>query len=297
MIHSSGGASLSAISAYLATATLAAGTITTSQPITLTQTWNDGAVTFTAFVVNATSTASAAASLLMDLQVASASKFSVTKAGVVNVPANTAGKYGFSGNSGIIGASNLAGVIFIDDNGTQMVGVSPSGLTMLSTGRIGWASGAINATSLDTTWVRDAADTIAQKNGNNNQTHRWYSTNAAYSQVSSLSETHTLAAAATSDTTIQFPANCIPLGVTVRVTTLITGCTTFDVGISGATTKYGTGLALIVGTTNASCGLTNPVIPSAATSVRFSAVGGGASFSAGVIRVTLHYISLSAPTS
>lgn len=62
---------------------LATGTITTSQPETLTQTWNAGGVTFTAMQVNVTDTASAAASLLADLQVGGASKFTVSKTGAL----------------------------------------------------------------------------------------------------------------------------------------------------------------------------------------------------------------------
>jgi hypothetical protein len=61
--------------------TIAAGTITTSNPVTISQTWNDGAVTFNALLVSVTATASAAASLLLDLQVGAASKFKVDKAG------------------------------------------------------------------------------------------------------------------------------------------------------------------------------------------------------------------------
>jgi hypothetical protein len=48
----------------------------------LTDTWNNVATTFTAVKMNVTDTASAAGSMLIDLQVAGASKFSVTKAGV-----------------------------------------------------------------------------------------------------------------------------------------------------------------------------------------------------------------------
>lgn len=47
-------------------------------------TWNNGAVTFTGWRLNVTDTASAAPSRLLDLQVASASKFHVTKGGVAN---------------------------------------------------------------------------------------------------------------------------------------------------------------------------------------------------------------------
>lgn len=67
--------------------TLARGTITTSQPWTFTQTWNAGGVTFTGWLLNITSTASAAASTLMDLQVAGGSVFSVGRTGAPTVVA------------------------------------------------------------------------------------------------------------------------------------------------------------------------------------------------------------------
>lgn len=62
--------------------TLSGATVTTSKPlIDMTQTWNDAAVTFTAAKINVTSTASAAASKLLDLQVASSSLWWVRKDG------------------------------------------------------------------------------------------------------------------------------------------------------------------------------------------------------------------------
>jgi hypothetical protein len=63
--------------------TISTGSITTSAPVTISQTWNALAVAFTAFKVNATSTNSAAGSLLLDLQVGGASVFKVSKAGEV----------------------------------------------------------------------------------------------------------------------------------------------------------------------------------------------------------------------
>jgi hypothetical protein len=60
------------------------GAITTSQPaLDHTATWNAGGVTFTNLKSNVTDTASAAASLLADLQVGGASKFRVDKTGAV----------------------------------------------------------------------------------------------------------------------------------------------------------------------------------------------------------------------
>jgi hypothetical protein len=62
--------------------TIGGATVTTSNPVlNLSQTWNAGAVTFTALKLNVTNTASAAASLLLDLQLGGTSQFKVTRTG------------------------------------------------------------------------------------------------------------------------------------------------------------------------------------------------------------------------
>jgi len=74
----------------LGSTSLTGATVTTSQPVlNLAQTWNAGAVTFTGLRFNATDTASAAASLLMDLQVGSSTKFSVNKLGYIRAIASS----------------------------------------------------------------------------------------------------------------------------------------------------------------------------------------------------------------
>ena len=66
----------------LGSTSLTGATLTADAPVlNLTQTWNNAAVTFTGIKYNATSTASATASLLMDLQLAGSSKFRVRKDG------------------------------------------------------------------------------------------------------------------------------------------------------------------------------------------------------------------------
>lgn len=69
--------------------TLARGTIVTNSSWTFTQTWN-AAVTFTGILENITATSSNAASLFLDLQLASVSKFAVNKNGSVNLLGNLA---------------------------------------------------------------------------------------------------------------------------------------------------------------------------------------------------------------
>jgi hypothetical protein len=126
----------------------------------LTDTWADGATTFTAIKMNVTDSASASGSLLMDLQVGGVSRFRVTKNGQVSADqgANfTAGSqtaiYAYLGNPSDLG-----------------IGVS-------SVSSIGWHAAAPIATSTkDLTLFRDAADTLAQRRGTNAQTLRVYNT-------------------------------------------------------------------------------------------------------------------------
>lgn len=80
------------------------GTITNSQPFTWTQTWNNGASTFTAMKVDVTNTASLPGSLLADFRVGGVSKFSIGSSGDII----TAG-YSYFGNNLVIGNAAFVG--------------------------------------------------------------------------------------------------------------------------------------------------------------------------------------------
>lgn len=122
--------------------TITDATQTTSQPaLSITQTWNDAAVTFTGAKINVTSTASAAGSMLLDLQVAGTSKFNVTKTGAVILDSGIVQNWGYAIFSGYVGA------------GSVYVG-NPDGVPL----------------------VKDAAHILAQSNGTNAQTLRVYRT-------------------------------------------------------------------------------------------------------------------------
>ena len=113
---------------------------------------------------------------------------------------------------------------------------------------------------------------------------------------------------ATTDTTIQIPANSLVLGVTVRVTTTIAGIDSTLLQIGDATTaaRFGSIAAFTAGTTGVglnhlqggiSTDAAGPILTSA-TAVRLTLSGGADNTpSAGAVRVTIHYISLTAPTS
>lgn len=107
--------------------TIASGTITANAPgLTITQTWNNGAVTFTALKVNATDTLSAATSLLADLQIASASKFSVDKTGKITHAGDlaTAGNAAITGTLGVTGNTTVTQITASTKLATSTTGVT-----------------------------------------------------------------------------------------------------------------------------------------------------------------------------
>lgn len=126
---------------FLGPLTFTAGTATTNTPaFDITQTWNNAGVTFTGFRFNVTDTASNAGSLLMDLQVGGVSRFSVSK-------------------SGAIGVSNISLTGFV------------SGATFVATNQL-----VLDVANQDVVLRRDAANTLAQRNGVNPQTFNVYNT-------------------------------------------------------------------------------------------------------------------------
>lgn len=105
---------------------------------------------------------------------------------------------------------------------------------------------------------------------------------------------------ATFDVANAIPAGAIVVGTSFRVTTAITGATTWSVGPTTDTTRYGTGIAVALGTTadtTAWASTTTAIVYPTATTLRFTAAGGAANFSAGVVRIVINYFLTTAPTS
>lgn len=189
----------------------ARGTITASDPFSLTQTWNDAGVTFKAFTVAVTDTASAAGSLLMDLLVGASSKFSVTKAGLVTAASLALGGAAIGSHAlAATGTAHISGVITSGSGFTRtgatandkatlnLTGLSfssnavgqtftiisdttgsggPAEIRLGSTTTIAWRSTVrTDAGANDLILLRDAANTLAQRNGTNAQAFRIYGT-------------------------------------------------------------------------------------------------------------------------
>lgn len=164
-------------------------TVTTSSPLLdLAQTWNAGGVTFTGLKFNVTDTASAAASLLLDLQVGGTTKFNVNKTGVLSVNGGTLTYSATSGpgaQPGVSVSSASAGYAyslaygFSDTNrysGMGNVQAGGQGLYIASTGALMWSSSVVGSGTIDTFLYRDAANILAQRNSTNAQAFRLYNT-------------------------------------------------------------------------------------------------------------------------
>lgn len=146
----------------------------------MADTWNNGVTVFNAIKMNVTNTASAAASLLMDLQVDTISKFKVNKSGGIVSGDSVIGTLVLTSPSGeSIGSGismNGGEVVVRRTNGNHSI-FNSAGFSVLMTGGVvnAHSSGSLSIGS-DVMLRRDAADIFAQRNGVNAQTFNIYNT-------------------------------------------------------------------------------------------------------------------------
>lgn len=112
-----------------------------------------------------------------------------------------------------------------------------------------------------------------------------------YLRVGHQQEDVTVSSGASVDTTITIPNRSILLTVNVRVTTAVTGASSFDVGISGETSKFGGSIGIGQDSTN--IGIIGPIAFYSDTAVRLTA--NGSDFTGGVIRTTMQYFKPKGP--
>ena len=105
---------------------------------------------------------------------------------------------------------------------------------------------------------------------------------------------HAVAAGSTSATTLFIPDKAIVLGVTARVTTAITGASSWSLGVTGSTDRYGSGIG--VGLNAFAHGVTgSPLSYYGGSSLLLTAAGGD--FIGGAVRIVAHFFELSPPRS
>ena len=185
-------------------------------------------------------------------------------------------------------SSSNAGIFFATDlvrfsvAGTLQGQTNSAGFTFRS--RVGLGP---TGDGPDAYWTRTSAGSMTLSD----------ETNGKALGIKMLTELTTIAAAATTDTTIQMPAGAIVVGVSVRVTTLIPTAATFTVGDSGSAARFNTGasVAVAAGTTNAGT-KAGAYYNASALSVRLTPDLTPAD-NTGRVRVTIYYIDVTPPTS
>lgn len=135
-----------------------------SSALEINQTWNTTG-TPTAIKLNVTNTASGGLGKLLDVQLGGTSKFTVTRDGVVRNAA-IAAAYADSICISATATTRCFIVGYLNGNNVQLA----------SSTTFGWTAGTDAFAALETILVRDAAYTIAQRNGVNPQALRVYNT-------------------------------------------------------------------------------------------------------------------------
>ena len=152
------------------------GTLTDdAQALNITSTWNDAADTFTLIKADVTDTASAAGSNLLDLQVGGTSKFNVASSGATTIS-----------GSGLVDGDLRVNRIDTRSTGYVTIGygsasrgtmaVMQTKVSLQSVTALAWSSTTNHLNVSDLILARDAANTLAQRNGVNAQTFNIYNT-------------------------------------------------------------------------------------------------------------------------
>ena len=156
------------------TLTVASATQTANNPVLdLSQTWNNGAVSFEGIKLDVTDTASASGSALLDLHVGGSSMFKIGKDGTITVDGDDTGTIGYRSDIDMVLLGDVAfgsGVV-----GIATVGVGNIGVVNAVNNFVAW-TGDSPASTVDLALYRDAAATLAQRDGTNAQTVRVYET-------------------------------------------------------------------------------------------------------------------------
>ena len=147
-----------AIKTYIETG----GTVTASDPVLdLSQTWNNGAVAFTGLKFNATDTASAAASLPLDVQIGGTSALKVRVDGRFSLTKQTFQDFE------VLNAVNL---IFSNNSSLPKITLTPLSIKLQSSSTLSWVNSSNSDTgTTDVSLVRDAANRLALRRATNAQ--------------------------------------------------------------------------------------------------------------------------------
>jgi hypothetical protein len=198
----------------------------------------------------------------------------LTAARVITLPASSA--YPLGTRLVIIDESGNCSVtktLTVSAAGTDTIDGAPSAAVNLAYGFIGLESNQSGHwTIIDQGFMPALANIAAAAHG-------------AAIQAQVLETAVTLSGAST-NASVQIPANCIVMAVGARVLTAITGATSYEVGVAGNLSQFGSLLNVAAGSTN--FGLIGPTAFYTATTLTITAAGGP--FTGGQVRLSISII-------
>jgi Major tropism determinant N-terminal domain len=171
------------------------------------------------------------------------------------------------------GNCSVTKTLTVGANGTDVIDGAASAVVNQAYGFIGLESNQSGHwTTIDQGFMPATANLAAAAHG-------------ATIQAQVLETSVTLSGAST-NASLQIPANCVLLAVGARVTTAITGATSYEVGVAGNLSQFGSALSIAAGSAN--FGLIGPTAFYAATTLTITA--GGAAFTGGQVRLSISYM-------
>ena len=120
---------------------------------------------------------------------------------------------------------------------------------------------------------------------------------SAHGATAGLQWIETLVTCSGATTTVALGATVLIFAVALRVVTNVTGCTSITINDSqNGNGHWGSGIGLTAGTTNAGAASPGPYY-NGSTTLALAAIGGGASFSGGTVRVSVLAMVITPPSS
>jgi hypothetical protein len=250
------------------------GTITASTPLAVTQTWNNSATLFRAIETNITNTNSQTESYHLACNFGGSLVAYIRRDGRIVAGAN------------VYGSTGLESALL------------PQGVAVGNASYIGFCSNSFaNDSGGDTRLFRDAANVLAQRNAANSQESRLYSTftsstNYQRMTIKSVRQTLSALSGASATTTGTFiPDGAVVVGVTTRVSTLLTGATGYTIGDGTDADRWGDITGTAVGTTSDNRDWTAATIECFTAGGNITLTAKTANFTAGAIEISVFYLA------
>jgi hypothetical protein len=250
------------------------GTITASTPLAVTQTWNNSATFFRVIETNITNTQSQTESYHLACNVGGSLVAYIRRDGRI------------VGTGNVYGSAGLESALL------------PQGVAVGNASYIGFCTNSFaNDTGGDLRLFRDAANVLAQRNAANSQESRLYSTftsstNYQRMTVKSVKQTLSALSGASATTTGTFiPDGAVVVGVTTRVSTLLTGATGYTIGDGTDADRWGDITSTAVGTTSDNRDWTAGTIECFTAGGNITLTAKTSNFTAGAIEISVFYLA------